>query len=323
MSRMLPILDDAAVLALLGEVDVPAALRDMFAGLHAGAAVQPPQSLTLFPNDAGDFITYAGVLAGEGTFGVKVSPYIVAQPRPVITAWTLLMSTETGEPLMLCDARRLTTERTAATTALAVDLIADASARDLTIVGTGDVAEAHLRRVLPLRDWRSIRVTSEAVAAKTASALSRFTGLDPRVAIVSGVEAAARDADVILLCTSSAGPVLDPRTLTRPAVITSISTNAPRAHEIPPEVLASLDVYCDYRATAPLSAGEMVIAQHGLGWSPEAIVGDLPELVAGAAGPRDPTRHAFFRSIGLGLEDIALATVIYRAATRQAQEAQA
>ena len=315
MTSTLPILDDAKVLGLLGRLDVARALRRMFAALHAGTAAQPPQTLTLFPAGAGDFITYAGVLAEAGAFGVKVSPYIVASPRPLITAWTLLMSLGTGEPLLLCDAKRLTTERTAGTTALAVDLLSPPGARRLAIIGVGDIAEAHLRHVLPLRDWATVRVASRRTANAPAGDFARFTRLDDRVEISAGLAAATRDADVILLCTSSAGPVLDPALLTRPALITSISTNAPRAHEIPPAALAGMDVYCDYRATAPLSAGEMLIAMDGHAWSPAAIRGDLPELVAGAAPGPDGARHVLFRSIGLGLEDIALAAELHRALT--------
>jgi L-arginine dehydrogenase len=310
MNLAVPVLDEAAIQALLPRIDIPAALKCMFAALHAGEAVQPPQTLTLFPNGAGDFIAYAGMLAGEAAFGVKLSPYIVRDGSPLITAWTLLMSARTGEPLLLCDSKRLTTERTAAVTALAVDLLTPPAAETLAIVGTGDIAEAHLRHVLSLRAWRDIRITSPSLAHRPASDFTRFTCLSEIVRLSPDLTKATRDADAVLLSTSSAAPVLDPAALAKPALITSISTNALRAHEIPPAALAGLDVYCDYRRTAPLSAGEMVLAAEGHGWSAEAILGDLPELVAGAVQPAFGDRHRFFRSIGMGLEDIAVAIEI-------------
>jgi L-arginine dehydrogenase len=95
-------------------------------------------------------------------------------------------------------------------------------------------------------------------------------------------------------------------------LITSISTNKPRAHEIPPGDLLTLAEYSEYRATAPLSAGEMVVAQERHGWSSETIVADLPEVVSGSAPPR-PAGRAFFRSIGLGIEDAAVAIAVLRA----------
>ena len=312
MRDTIPVLEDEQVRDLLASVDVIDTLRRMFAGLAAGRAAQPPQSLTLFPDDSGDVINYSGVNADQRVFGVKLSPYIVQSPRPVVTAWTLLMSMDSGRPLMLCDAKRLTTERTAATTALAVDLLAPAQAARLAVVGTGQVALAHLRHVLPLRNWSQVHVHARSLASLPATRVAEINAIAPAARLVSGLQDAVRDADVILLCTSAGTTVLDPGTLSRPALITSISTNAPRAHEIPPEALAGLQVYCDDRKGAPLSAGEMRIAAEAHGWSPDAILGDLPELVAGTASPPAPGAHIFFRSIGLGLEDIAIATEIHR-----------
>lgn len=105
--------------------------------------------------------------------------------------------------------------------------------------------------------------------------------------------------------------MLDPAELDKPALITSISTNAPRAHEVTPASLLNMDVYCDYRATTPNSAGEMCLASE-LGWSNTNIRGDLAELVSGKAARPDYRLSVFFRSIGLGLEDVALAHALYQ-----------
>jgi len=69
------------------------------------------------------------------------------------------------------------------------------------------------------------------------------------------------------------------------ALVTSISTNVARAHEVDPAFLKIAQVYCDDRATTPNSAGDMVIAQES-GWSVNDICGDLAELcVASCAIP--------------------------------------
>jgi L-arginine dehydrogenase len=183
----------------------------------------------------------------------------------------------------------------------------------LCVIGSGSVALAHVRHALGLRAWHEIRVHSPRIGALSADAARAWTALDPRIALVVEREAAVRDADVILLCTSSATPVVDVAALTRPALITSISTNAGDAHEVAPAALAAMEVYCDYRATTPASAGEMKLATTHHGWSEAAIRGDLPGLVAGSAPAPRRERHTFFRSIGLGLEDIAVAHGLYRA----------
>jgi L-arginine dehydrogenase len=305
------VINQAQARELLAQVDVPLILRKLFRDLAAGQAVQPAQQLVEFPQGAGDFINYLGVLAEDGVYGIKTSPYIVGDQGPLVTAWTLLMSMQTGQPLLLCDAGELTTARTAATTAVAVDALAPVHARRLAIIGSGKVAQAHLHYVKSLRDWQSISMYSPSLRedAQTAGLLK---SIEPRLNIVDSREAAVEDADVIMLCTSSAGPVIDPAQLRKPALITSISTNAPRAHEVPPESLGDMQVFCDYRLTTPGSAGEMLIAAEQHGWDKGAIVGDLPDLMSEKVQRPGYERHVFFRSIGLGLEDIALANAIYR-----------
>ncbi|RBJ65035.1 ornithine cyclodeaminase family protein, partial [Pseudomonas sp. MWU12-2534b] len=144
--------------------------------------------------------------------------------------------------------------------------LATPEARHLSILGSGAVALAHLHYVKDLRPWQSIRLYSPTLASKPAEELAQLQALDPRLQLVPELEAAVDDADVIMLCTSSAGPAIDPRTLHKPALITSISTNAPRAHDVPPAALPELQVYCDYRRTTPGPAGEMLIAGEHHGW---------------------------------------------------------
>lgn len=149
MSNTPYVMTQAQARELLGQVDVPQILRKLFHDLAAGQAVQPPQQLVEFPQGAGDFINYLGVLAEEQVYGVKTSPYIVREQGPLVTAWTLLMSMQTGQPLLLCDAAELTTARTAATTAVAVDALAPFQARRLAVIGSGAVARAHVSTLWP------------------------------------------------------------------------------------------------------------------------------------------------------------------------------
>jgi L-arginine dehydrogenase len=309
MAHTVRVLDRDAIRPLIARIDALAVMRGLFQSLAAGTAAQPPQTLTLFPGGTGDFITYLGVLESASVFGGKLSPYISTPNGAVITAWTLLMKMETGQPRLLCDAGLLTTERTAATTALAVSQLARDDAATLAIIGSGAIAQAHLRLVRALRPWTEIRVHSRLLHEHPAT-LKALREIDARVVAVGSVAESTRDADVVMLCTSSATSVLDPASLRKPALITSISTNAALAHEIPPASLRAMDVFCDDRHGTPLSAGEMVLAARDHGWSASEVIGDLAMLVNRDRPAPRTDRHAFFRSIGLGLEDIAMAAAV-------------
>jgi L-arginine dehydrogenase len=304
-----PVLRADDVARLSNELDVASALREAFAGLASGRSHQPPQTVVEF-DDGADAIVYLAAIEDLGVISVKVSPYLPAR-KPPVTAWTLLLSTETGEPVLLCDSAAPTAERTAGTTALAVDYLAPAVAPVLAVVGSGPLAAAHLRHVTPLRRFAEVRVFSPSAARGDNESRARMSAA-AAVDFEATVEAAVAGADVVLLCTSSGDPVLETAATEPRALITSISTNKPQAHEIPPRELAELAVYCDYRATAPLAAGEMVSAAEEGIWSASEIIADLPELVSGAA-PSRPDGRAYFRSTGLGIEDAAVAVALLRA----------
>jgi L-arginine dehydrogenase len=305
------VVGEADINAILPRIDIRSSLERMFLSLAMGDAVQPPQTLSLFPKDSGDFITYLGVFADEKVFGAKVSPYIPGDGKATVTAWTLLMSMETGAPLLLCDAKKLTTERTAATSIIAADKLAPAEAKVLTIIGSGPVGLAHLRYAETMRSWSEVRIASPNVNTQTDIPPTTSNGF----AVTKYLDAneAIQGADVVLLCTSSGTPVIDTKFLKRSAIVTSISTNVFNAHEVDPAALQEFDVYCDYRATTPAAAGDMKLATAAGTWSADAVLGDLPELLSGRAKAPTGQRPVFFRSIGLGLEDIAAAVAVLAA----------
>lgn len=301
------------VLKVLPKVDVFSTVEAMFGALVRGKAVQPKQVQTLFPNDKGDFINYTGVWMSAGVYGLKTSPFIVQEKGYTVTAWTLLMSTETGNPLLLVDSSRLTLERTAATTAVAVKYLARKDAKHLAVIGTGAQALAHIRYVFGLRDWESVRVWSLNSHELTEDKREEFkAAAQGRLEFVSSKAEALQKADVILLCTSAAQAVISTTDIKGAPLITSISTNAPGAHEVDPAMLAKMDVYCDCTATTATVAGEMKLATEAGTWKPERVKGDLGALVNKACEMPAYDRPVYFRSIGQGLEDVAVALAVYK-----------
>jgi L-arginine dehydrogenase len=304
------VIDEATAMAALDRGAVVDALRAAFIGLANGTSVQPAQTLILLPG-GGDAIFYPGLIGDLDVVGVKLSPYIPARTARGLaptTAYTLLLSTSTGEPRLLCDSAALTTARTAATTALALRHLAT-SARSLAVIGAGKVALEHVRYAADWQDWSAIQVYSPSLVGGQRPAAVAELAECGDVAVAASPQEAVAGADVVMLCTSSATPVIEAGWLAPDVVVTSITTNAPLAHEIDPEALAGFAVYCDYRPTAPVTAGEMVLAARAGTWSPTDIRGDLPELLTGQVEPPRGGK-VFFRSTGLGIEDLAVASLL-------------
>lgn len=315
MSNKPLFLSEAEALSRLDRSKVKQALRNAFAGLASGTTVQPTQTVTPFPQDEGDCIFYPGMIWDLNLVGVKVSPYISALKRAgkyPVTAYTLLLSASTGEPILLCDSYVLTTSRTAATTALALEYLTPPSAKVLSLVGVGKLGLEHLRYVAEQRKWGAIRVWSPSLGTDPVKAKKIVDTLQAEgiaVQLAKSAKDAVQGADVVMLCTSSGTPVLEVDWLNSNAVVTSISTNSPKAHEIPPGALANFQVFCDYRVTAPVTAGEMQLAIEAGTWNSSAVLGDLPELAVGKV-VRPKAGRVFFRSTGLGIEDLAIASLL-------------
>ncbi len=310
------ILNDKEVRTLLPQLDIQFLMKSLFQSLGQYSAVQPPQTVALFPDNKGDYITYLGVMAKEGVFGAKLSPYLVTDEQPIITAWTNLMSMQTGLPLLWCDAGQLTVERTAGTTALAINHLAPKNSRHLALIGVGSVGLAHLKHAIGLREWQTITLYAPELD-NDIERQAELKALDSRIHIPGSVACCVENADVIMLCTSSAHPVISLDDIKQSALITSISTNAVNAHEVPPALLSHADVFCDYKQTTPASAGEMCLAAAEHDWDKSQIMGDLVDLEAGTCPLPNYDKPVFFRSIGLGLEDVAMAYGIWQLANKE------
>lgn len=287
-------------------------LRKAFSDLANGTAVQPP-SLSVDLPGGGDVITYSAALGTAAAFGVKVSPYIPRdEGKGVVTAWTLVLDTATGEPRGLINAHALTAMRTGATTALAADALLGGDARAATIVGAGPVALQHARHLLVLRPDLAVTV------------VSRSGRVDPgweelkNVQHTGNLPTSLPGRDLVALCTSAAGSVIDPRELAPGTLVTSVSTNATGAREIPVEAIPGLDIYVDARSSLDVAA-ELIMAR-ALGWDPNVVRGDLAELVTNRALSRRTDTITYFRSVGLGLEDVAVAVAALDASQQNENE---
>lgn len=310
----LKIYSETEALSKINRKDLLEKLRAVFIGLGKGESVQPPQTFMLFPKDDGDCIYYPAMSKDLGIFGVKVSPYISALAKagkPPVTAYTLVMSLENGKPLLLCDSYALTTARTAATTILALDYLASNAPKKVAIIGSGKIALEHLAYLKEVKDLQEVAIFSPSLlkdSAKAANVLTRAQNIHANTEIAQSTKQALKVAQIVMLCTSSGTPVIDFEDLDENVVVTSISTNVAKAHEIAPEALPNFAVFCDFAKTAPLSAGEMLLAEEIGVWNRSKILGDLPSLILG--GEKFETGRRFFRSTGLGIEDLAVASLL-------------
>jgi ornithine cyclodeaminase len=225
----------------------------------------------------------------------------------------LLLSGDTGMLLSVLNASTLTALRTAAVTALATRLLAREDASELAIVGAGVQARAHLEALSAVRKLRRVRV-----ASKGGETARRFVAeLSPRhsfpIEAATSVEEAVRDADIVVLATTSAEPVLKGEWVRKGAHVNAVGASVPSSREVEGSLVASSRLFADRRESLLNESGDYLIAILE-GHSPE-LQAELGEVVIGARpGRESPDEVTLFKSLGLGIEDVAAARHAFRRA---------
>ena len=120
------------------------------------------------------------------------------------------------------------------------------------------------------------------------------------------------------IATSAKRPVLEHAWLAPGAHVNAVGASSPTAWEIEPETVAAAALFCDSRESVRNEAGEFKLAiEQGLISGEEHIRAELGEVVAGAHPGRESDNElTVFRSLGIGVEDLAAAQVAVQNARR-------
>ncbi|MDQ0458470.1 ornithine cyclodeaminase family protein [Rhizobium paknamense] len=269
------------------------------------------------PNRADATLLLMPAWVPGGYCGVKlvsVYPDNHLSGLPAVQGSYLLTSGQTGETLALINGNALTARRTAAASALAARYLAREDASRLLMVGTGrlslNVIEAHAK----VRSIREVSIwgRNTANAEKTAEQ-ARELGFD--AIAVTDLEKAARQADIISCATLATEPLIKGEWLQPGSHLDLIGGFKPSMREADDRAIARARVFVDTRAGAMSEAGDIVQPLQNGSLKPEAICGELAELVgARVPGRRRPDEITFFKSVGAALEDLAGAILAYETA---------
>lgn len=236
--------------------------------------------------------------------GVKVLSSVPGNPAqglPLVQGTYLLMDAATNSPVALMDAAELSLIRTAAVTALAVELLSPPTSPRIAIIGSGPQAVAHAEALAPLHPTsvRAVVRSPEAADRLVRVAEARNAVIEP-----AGAEAVI-GADVIVCVTSSPTPVVDDADVLDTAIVAAVGAHQPHTRELPAALMGRAFVAVESRGSALRDSGDVLIAQQELGRP--LIDADLAELVQGlAAVPTD--RPRVYVSVGESWEDLAIAS---------------
>jgi ornithine cyclodeaminase/alanine dehydrogenase-like protein (mu-crystallin family) len=287
------------------------ALIDYSAGPAGGPGsevVQPLRSVLRVKDRQGNptgWFAAMPVIAGEYlavktvTFFPGNSSLKGAAALPTHLAMIELLDRATGQPLAVMDGRLITEMRTAAVSAVAAQALA-ADAKTLGILGSGVQARSHieaLRTTHPaFREPDSIRITSR--NAETLAALAA----DMQVNVVPIEEAGA--CDVVLTVTGATQPVLHGKWLSPDSLVIGVGAVSPHSRELDDDVMMGT-LIAESRQGAENESGDVLM-------SGAKVFAEIGEVMAGTAPPI-PKGRVVFKSVGMAIEDLAGAVLVWNA----------
>lgn len=306
-------LSEADIRAVLPMQDLIGAMEAALAAFSSGQVVQPVRPVVEM-GEAAWFAAMPGFVRHPAVLGAKLVAVIGAnQARglPTHRASILLLDPETGALIAVMDGRLITEMRTAAVSAVSAKYMARADAGVLAILGSGVQARSHLAALRLWRSFAEVRVWSP-----TPAHVRRFAADSPvPVRACRSAEEAVRDADIVVLATASATPVVDFEWVAPGVHVISVGACRPNQREMDPVLVADARIVVDSRTAALQESGDIVMALREGRIAQTRVLAELGEVVSGGApGRTSDMEITIFKSLGLAVEDLAAAHLAYRRA---------
>ena len=279
--------------------DLIPAMEKALVEFSAGKVTQPVRSvITVEPT--GGFFGLMPARTPEG-LGLKIVTFYTSNAKlgiPTHMATIYLVDPETGAPLVVMDGRLITEMRTAAVSAAATKLLASPDAKVLAILGSGVQARSHaealplVRRFEEIRVWSPNREHAEKFAAEIGTQ-------------ATSAEEAVRGADVVVTATNSKMSILHGEWLKPGCHVNAVGACRPDWRELDDEAMRNV-IFVDSREAAMKESGDIIL-------SGANVYAELGEAFAGKV-PTRASGTTIFKSLGMAVEDIAAALLVYRAA---------
>ena len=229
-----------------------------------------------------------------------------------------LLDPQTGIAIARMEAKYLTDIRTAATSAVATDLLARKDVETLGIFGSGRIAAAHLAALPRIRDFKRFLVCGSGRSDVSAfcGKMKDELGLDVEA---TNAETVAQESDVICTCTTSPTPLFDGNWLRPGTHLNLVGAFQPETREVDDITVKRARIVVDTYDGAMLEAGDLLIPIKNGTIERSHIIADLHEIASGKKAARvSPKSITLFKSVGCALEDLVTADLIYRGITNSA-----
>jgi ornithine cyclodeaminase/alanine dehydrogenase-like protein (mu-crystallin family) len=311
------VLGDSEVRRLLPMADCVDLMADTLEALARGELYQPLRVVFRPPEEGSLMGLMPAHRGGErAAWALKAICIFPENPKRGLDAHqggVALFGGETGELLALLNASAVTEIRTAAVSAVATRALAREGSRVCAILGSGVQGRSHVEAMGNAgRDFEEIRIWSR--TAENAEALADQKG----ATAVGSVEEALDGADVVCTTTTAREPIVRREWLARGAHVNAVGSSIPTTRELDTQTIADSALYVDRRESTENEAGDFLFPLREGAIGPDHIRAELGDVLLGSApGRSSDDELTVFKSLGIGVEDLASAELVYRRAREQ------
>jgi ornithine cyclodeaminase/alanine dehydrogenase len=293
------------------------AVENAFRELALGTAVMPTRLSVSLPVNEGwlgvmpAFLTHAKSLT---TKIVTVYPNNTTQhDLPNVLALIILNDVETGQVEAVMEGAYITAIRTGAVAGVATKHLARKNATNLGIFGCGVQARTQLEAVCQVRDISTVRVY-DSDRDRMRSFLSK-SSTKMNITPADNPQEVVRGSDIIVTATTSATPVFNGLDVKPGTHINAIGAFTPDTRELDDQTISKAKIVVDSLAAALEEAGDIVIPVSRGIIRREDIWAELGEITSGSKpGRTSDDELTVFKSVGLGIQDAAVARLVFEKA---------
>jgi alanine dehydrogenase len=307
-------LSEEEVRSLLTMDEAIEAVKSAFLDHGMAKTQMPPKSYLFFSRYDGDLRSMPAYLEGLDVAGVKIVNVHKKNSTlglPTVMALLILNSPQTGAPLAVMGGTFLTSMRTGAAGAIAAGSLARPESSVVGMVGAGAQSRTQLLGISRLFSIRRVIICDQTL--KRCQDLERDARafLDCEYSLTTDPHEAC-NCDILVTTTPSRSPLIKESWVGPGTHINAIGADAPGKQELESALTRKAKVVVDDLSQA-LHSGEVnVPISEGVmaGDDIHAQLGDI--LLGKARGRTSPEEITIFDSTGLGIQDLAAGSVVYR-----------
>ena len=293
-------------------------VREAYLKFARAEALNPPRVMLTVPHGASMYFMPAHIL-GQRSVIVKVARVNPENSRvslPSVLLNLYMYDAITGEPVAEIEGECLTAIRTAASSAVATDLLAEDSPSILGVYGSGTQAASHIQALLMVRDFDKVIVYSRDKRRREEFAEKMTRECDMPIMALDSPDRVAEESDVITTATTSAIPIFNGNRAKPGTHVNAIGSAAPETREVDTNLVRRSRVIVDSRSQALSTYGD-VITPIREGAILESDILELGELLNyDEKLARKPGDLTLFKSGGVAVLDAIIADHVVESLAR-------